>query len=126
MSDIVKGSNNLELELDDNTILSNLFGYNDSNLHIIEKINQVKIQYRGNKIKISGNKKSIFETKTTILNLFKEAKKGAEIDEDKIRDATSMISMNLEEEKEPGLFIETKKRKIILMLLQLRKKLVIF
>ena len=113
MSDIVKGPNNLELELDDNTILSNLFGYNDSNLHIIEKINQVKIQYRGNKIKISGNKKSIFETKTTILNLFKEAKKGAEIDEDKIRDATSMISMNLEEEKEPGLFIETKKRKII-------------
>ena len=69
MSDIVKASNNLELELDDNTILSNLFGYNDSNLHIIEKINQVKIQYRGNKIKISGNKKSIFETKTTILNL---------------------------------------------------------
>ena len=113
MSDIVKASNNLELELDDNTILSNLFGYNDSNLHIIEKINQVKIQYRGNKIKISGNKKSIFETKTTILNLFKEAKKGAEIDEDKIRDATSMITMNIEKEKEPGLFIETKKRKII-------------
>ena len=113
MSDIVKASNNLELELDDNTILSNLFGYNDSNLHIIEKINQVKIQYRGNKIKISGNKKSIFETKTTILKLFKEAKKGAEIDEDKIRDATSMITMNIEEEKEPGLFIETKKRKII-------------
>ena len=113
MSDIVKASNNLELELDDNTILSNLFGYNDSNLHIIEKINQVKIQYRGNKIKISGNKKSIFETKTTILNLFKEAKKGAEIDEDKIRDATSMITMNIKEEKEPGLFIETKKRKII-------------
>ncbi len=113
MSDIVKGLNNLELELDDNTILSNLFGYNDSNLHIIEKINQVKIQYRGNKIKISGNKKSIFETKTTILNLFKEAKKGAEIDEDKIRDATSMITMNIEEEKAPGLFIETKKRKII-------------
>ena len=113
MSDIVKPSNNLELELDDNTILSNLFGYNDSNLHIIEKINQVKIQYRGNKIKISGNKKSIFETKTTILNLFKEAKKGAEIDEDKIRDATSMITMNIEKEKEPGLFIETKKRKII-------------
>ena len=113
MSDIVKGPNNLELELDDNTILSNLFGYNDSNLHIIEKINQVKIQYRGNKIKISGNKKSIFETKTTILNLFKEAKKGAEIDEDKIRDATSMITMNIEEEKESGLFIETKKRKII-------------
>ena len=63
MSAIVNNIDNLELELDDNTILSNLFGVNDSNLHIIEKINDVKIHYRGNKIKISGNKKSIFETK---------------------------------------------------------------
>ncbi len=54
---------NIELELDDNSILSNLFGVNDSNLSIIEKINDVKIQYRGNKIKIIGKTKSIFETK---------------------------------------------------------------
>ena len=72
MSDIVNKNENLELELDDNTILSNLFGVNDRNLSLIEKINQVKIQYRGNKIKISGNKKSIFETRKTILYLFKE------------------------------------------------------
>ena len=52
MSDIVNKNENLELELDDNTILSNLFGINDRNLSLIEKINQVKIQYRGNKIKI--------------------------------------------------------------------------
>ena len=56
MSDIVNKIDNLELELDDNTLLSNLFGVNDSNLVIIEKINNVKIQYRGNKIKISGKK----------------------------------------------------------------------
>ena len=55
MSDIVNKNENLELELDDNTILSNLFGVNDINLSLIEQINQVKIQYRGNKIKISGN-----------------------------------------------------------------------
>ena len=59
MSDIVNKNENLELELDDNTILSNLFGINDRNLSLIEQINQVKIQYRGNKIKISGAKKSI-------------------------------------------------------------------
>ena len=92
MSDLINKVDNLEIELDDNTILSNLFGVNDSNLQIIEKINDVSIQYRGNKIKISGNKKSIFETKKTILDLFKEAKKGAEIDEDKIRDSTSLIT----------------------------------
>ena len=99
MSDLINKVDNLEIELDDNTILSNLFGVNDSNLQIIEKINDVSIQYRGNKIKISGNKKSIFETKKTILDLFKEAKKGAEIDEDKIRDSTSLITMNIKEEK---------------------------
>ncbi len=113
MSDIVNKIHNLELELDDNTILSNLFGVDDINLQIIEKINDVKIQYRGNKIKISGNKKSIFETKETILDLFKEAKKGAEIDEDKIRDSKSLISMNINTENQMDLFIQTKKRKII-------------
>ncbi len=113
MSDIVKKIDNLEIELDDNTILSSLFGINDANLHIIEKINHVKIQYRGNKIKISGKKKSIFETKATILNLFKEAKNGEEIDEDKIRDSNSLITMNIKEEDQMDLFIQTKKKKII-------------
>ena len=113
MSDLINKVDNLEIELDDNTILSNLFGVNDSNLQIIEKINDVSIEYRGNKIKISGNKKSIFETKKTILDLFKEAKKGAEIDEDKIRDSTSLITMNIKEEKQMDLFIQTKKRKIV-------------
>ncbi len=113
MPDLAHNIENIVLELDDNTILSNLFGVNDSNLQIIEKINKVKIQYRGNKIKIYGEKKSIFETKKTILDLFKEAKKGEEIDEDKIRDSKSIISMNIKEDKETDLFIQTRKRKII-------------
>ncbi len=113
MSDIADGVDKIELELDDNSILSSLFGVNDSNLQIIEKINQVRIEYRGNKIKISGKKKSIFETKETILDLFKEAKNGIEIDEDKIRDVKSLITMNIKAEDQMDLFIQTKKRKII-------------
>ncbi len=113
MSKVVNETSNLEFELDDNTLLSNLFGVNDSNLNIIEKINDVSIQYRGNKIKISGNKKSIYETKKTILDLFKAAKNGADIDEDKIRDSKSLITMNINDDKKLDLFIKTKKRKII-------------
>ena len=109
----MKSTENLELELDDNTILSTLFGVNDSNLSIIEKINDVQIQYRGNKIKISGNKKSIFETRQTILDLFEKAKNGDNIDEDKIRDSQSLISMNIKQDKQMDLFIQTSKRKII-------------
>ena len=113
MSKVVNETSNLEFELDDNTLLSNLFGVNDSNLNIIEKINDVSIQYRGNKIKISGNKKSIYETKKTILDLFKAAKNGADIDEDKIRDSNSLLNMNLKQGKQMDYFIQTKKRKII-------------
>ena len=113
MSSIANKISNLEIELDDNTILSNLFGINDSNLSIIEKINNVKIQYRGNRIKISGNKKSVFETKDTILDLFQEAKNGVNIDEDKIRDTKSLSKINMSEERKMDLYIQTKKRKII-------------
>ncbi len=113
MSELTKQINNLEIELDDNTLLSNLFGVNDSNLQIIEKINNVKIQYRGNKIKISGKEKSIYETKETILNLFEEAKKGEDIDEDKIKDSKSLVTMEITDDKQMDLFIQTRKRKII-------------
>ena len=113
MSDIINKVDNLEIELDDNSILSNLFGFNDANLKIIEEINKVKIQYRGNKIKISGNKSSILETKLTLLDLFEEAKKGEEIDEDKVRDSKSILSMKSKKEQQTDLFIQTKKKKII-------------
>ncbi len=113
MSDLMKNMDNLEFELDDNTILSNLFGINDSNLHIIEKINDVRINYRGNKIKIFGNRNSVLETKKTILDLFDEAKNGEEIDEDKIRDRKSVIMMKIKNNKKIDLFIQTKKRKIV-------------
>ena len=112
MSSLIK-TDNIELELDDNTILSNLFGINDSNLSIIEKINNVEIQYRGNKIKIFGSRKSIFETKKTILDLYQEAKNGADIDEEKIKDTKSIVSMSIKEDKQMDLFIQTKKKKIV-------------
>ena len=113
MSNSLKKTDNIEIELNDNSILSNLFGVNDSNLQIIEKINDVKIQYRGNKIKIFGNKKSIYETKETIFNLFDEARKGIEIDEDIIKDNKSILSMDNNLNNQSDVFIQTKKRKIV-------------
>ena len=74
----------LDFELNDNNYIPNLFGVDDRNIHTIEKINNVQIKYRGNKIKIIGAKSSIKNTKEAILLLFEEAKKGIDIDEDKI------------------------------------------
>ena len=37
----------IQIEFNDNSILSSLFGVSDSNIQLLEKINNVKIEYRG-------------------------------------------------------------------------------
>ena len=106
-------SESLKIEFDDNTILSSLFGIADQNIKILEKLNNVIINYRGNIVKIIGNKASIEETKIILQKLFEDAKKGDEIDEDKIKDIQSLIGNSKEVDSEQELFIKTKKRKII-------------
>ena len=103
----------LDFELNDNNFLSNLFGIDDKNIQIIEKNNNVKIKYRGNKIKIIGSKKSIKDTKEEILILFEEAKKGVNIDEDKIMETTSLKLLEIGPDEQMNLFFQTKKRKIL-------------
>ena len=103
----------LDIEFSDNNILSSLFGANDINIQTLEKINNVKIQYRGNKVKILGSKKSVKDTKNELINLFEEAKKGVEIDEDKIKETKSLLSLEINTELQMNLFFQTKKRKII-------------
>ena len=106
-------SESIQIEFNDNSILSSLFGSLDSNIKFLEKINKVKIEYRGNIVKISGHKISIQETKKTLERLFDEAKQGIEIDEEKIQDAKSLISLDIKDSSQMDLFIQTKKRKII-------------
>ena len=103
----------LDFELSENQYLSNLFGIEDKNIQIIEKIHNVEIKYRGNKIKIIGAKKSIKDSKEEILLLFEEAKKGIDIDEDKIRETSSVKNLQINTVEQMDLFFQTKKRKII-------------
>jgi len=103
----------LKIEFDDNSILSSLFGIADKNIQLLEKLNNVKIDYRGNIVKIAGNKKAIQETKLTLEKLFVEAKNGVEIDEDKIKDTRSLLSLKVGDNSQFDLFIQTKKRKIV-------------
>ena len=103
----------LDFELSENDYLPNLFGVDDKNIKIIEKIHNVQIKYRGNKIKIIGAKKSIKDTKDEMLLLFEEAKKGLDIDEDKIRETRSMKILEINPAEQMNLFFQTKKRKIL-------------
>ena len=103
----------LDIELSDNNYLPNLFGVNDKNIQILEKINNVQIKYRGIKIKIIGTKSSIKDTREEILLLFEQAKKGLYIDEDKIMETRSMKILEIDSEENMNLFFQTKKRKIM-------------
>ena len=103
----------IHMEFNDNSVLSSLFGVSDSNIQLLEKINNVKIEYRGNVVKISGNKLSIQETKLSLEKLFDEAKKGIEIDEEKIKDIKSLLTLDIDDDFKQDFFIQTKKRKII-------------
>tara|TARA_B100001540_G_C15706202_1_gene596280 strand:+ start:204 stop:1148 length:945 start_codon:yes stop_codon:yes gene_type:complete len=106
-------NDSLKIEFDDNNLLISLFGLEDTNIHLLERLNNVKINYRGNVVKIDGNKKAIEETKLTLEKLFDEAKKGVEIDEEKIKDTRSLISLEIKESSQLDFFIQTKKRKIV-------------
>ena len=103
----------IHMEFNDNSVLSSLFGVSDSNIQLLEKINNVKIEYRGNVVKISGNKLSIQETKLSLEKLFDEAKKGIEIDEEKIMDIKSLLTLDIDDDFKQDFFIKTKKKKII-------------
>ena len=108
-----QATNSVQIEFNDNNILSSLFGVSDQNIHLLEKMNNVRIKYRGNIVKIIGTKVSIEETKTTLQKLFNEAKKGVEIDEEKIKDTKSLLFLDSNDNTQLDLFIQTKKRKII-------------
>ena len=105
--------NLLQIEFDDNNILSSLFGIADKNIHLLEKLNNVSINYRGNIVKIIGPVTAIQETKLTLEKLFDEAKKGIEIDEEKIQDIKSLLTLDINDDFKQDFIIQTKKKKII-------------
>ena len=68
----------IKIEFSDNSLLSSLFGIADRNIHLLEKLNNVSIEYKGNIVKIAGNKNAVEETKLALQKLFEEAKRGKE------------------------------------------------
>tara|TARA_B100001123_G_C15200517_1_gene983159 strand:- start:388 stop:1332 length:945 start_codon:yes stop_codon:yes gene_type:complete len=102
----------IQIEFDDNSILSSLFGVSDKNIHLLEKLNNVSIDYRGNIVKIIGASNAVEETKIALQKLFEDAKQGFEIDDERIKDTKSFLSLDSNNESQLDLFIQTKKRKI--------------
>ena len=108
-----EASSAIQIEFDDNSLLSSLFGIADRNIHLLEKLNNVSIDYRGNIVKIVGNKNAVEETVLALQNLFEDAKRGYEIDDEKIKDTKSFLTLDISNKSQSDLFIQTKKRKIV-------------
>ena len=98
-----KIGNLLQIEFDDNSILSSLFGIADKNIHLLEKLNNVSINYRGNIVKIIGKHIAVEETKLTLKQLFEDAKNGQEIDDEKIKDTKSILTLNSDKKSQLNL-----------------------
>ena len=111
----------IQIVFDDNSLLSSLFGTADRNIHLLEKLNNVIINYKGNVVKIMGKKNSIEETKITLQKLFEDAKKGYEIDDEKIMDTKSFLKLSIDNESQSDLLIQTKKKKIFARSLNQKK-----
>ena len=111
----------IQIVFDDNNLLSSLFGIADKNIHLLEKLNNVIINYKGNVVKIMGKKNSIEETKITLQKLFEDAKKGYEIDDEKIMDTKSFLKLSIDNESQSDLLIQTKKKKIFARSLNQKK-----
>tara|TARA_Y100000590_G_scaffold418761_1_gene519883 strand:- start:14013 stop:14957 length:945 start_codon:yes stop_codon:yes gene_type:complete len=104
--------NEIQIEFNDNSLLSSLFGSSDRNIQLLEKLNNVSIDYRGNIVKIKGNKSAVEKTKKALEKLFEDAKNGYEIDDEKVKDTKSFLELDKINDSQPDLFIQTKKRKI--------------
>ena len=84
----------IQIEFDDNSILSSLFGTSDRNISLLGKLNNVSIDYRGNIVKISGKIGAVEETKLVLQKLFEDAKMGYEIDDERIKDTKSLLTLS--------------------------------
>ncbi|ARN84510.1 PhoH family protein [Candidatus Nucleicultrix amoebiphila] len=93
-----KGESSIELEFDDNRLLSQLFGDRDRFLRHIENTLHVSIAVRGNRFLMSGSVKDTAAASTALSSLYERLKKGntiglAEVDA-ALRMATSTVLKN--------------------------------
>jgi phosphate starvation-inducible PhoH-like protein len=116
----LKGESKLEtvekLHFSNNEILKNLFGDQDKNIRLIEKLEPVKLNARGNIVSISGDEIAVNLVKNLISQIYKLLEKGYPIYPSDIDYAHRIISENSTNSIEriflDTVFISSKKRTI--------------
>ncbi len=70
----------LHLQFDNNSLLPNLFGQHESNLHQIEKSLGVTLSTRGNRVAIAGSPSMVEAARQVLILLYERAKRGVVLD----------------------------------------------
>ena len=105
----------LQIEFNDNTLLSMLFGAHNAHLAKIEQKLDVVLNSRGNTVAISGAEDQAELAYNVLAGLYEQAKKGREIDAAEVDGALRMVGSNGGNGKPvrtDGAMVKTQKRQI--------------
>lgn len=97
------------LEFEDNSLLLELFGSQESHLKLLEKELSVVIVTRGNQLTIQGRDEDIHIAERILMALYNHLEKGSSVDE-----AEMIAALRKARDKDPyeGVYLKTKRRVI--------------
>jgi len=100
-----------QMHFDDNSLLPALFGRHDEHLVEIERLLDVKLRYRGNRLEIAGAEDSRTLADRAIASLYRRLKEGREVAPADVQAAVRMAAVG-ETETGPGVALVTRRRRI--------------
>ena len=103
----VTGSTPAQLQFEDNRLLPALFGHHDEHLVQIERLLDVKLRYRGNRLEIAGPADSRAIAERAIERLYRRLTDGHDINQGEVQAAVRMADAGGEE-----MVIRTRRRHI--------------
>ena len=104
------GTGQVQVQFDDNTLLPALFGHHDEHLVQIERLLDVKLRYRGNRLEILGPEASRQIADRAIGDLYRRLKQGHQLSQGEVQAAVRMAASAGDDGERPS--VRTRKRTI--------------
>ena len=99
------------IQFDDNRLLPALFGHHDEHLVQIERLLDVKLRYRGNRLEILGPRASREIADRAITALYQRVRAGQEIGQGEVAAAVRFAASDTSEDV-AGLVVRTRRRQV--------------
>ena len=101
----------MQVQFDDNALLTALFGHHDEHLLQIERLLDVTLRYRGNQLEIQGPETSREIADLAIADLYRQLKSGQDVGPGEVQAAVRMAASD--DSTGGGISIRTRKRTIM-------------